>query len=119
MAKHFKFLKQAPAIKGQLQRVAQLSLTQEPGNVAMTLKACFPHTECLAESHQHLSKESLAGNKPEKAGLHKLLNQVEELLSDMKSDVYRYPASLVRLPNLPATESVDFLIKIKLPLIHG
>ena len=27
--------------------------------------------ECLAESHQHLSKESLAGNKPANAVLHK------------------------------------------------
>ena len=54
--------------------------------------------ECLAESHQHLSKESLAGNKPANAVLHKVLNQLEELLSDMKSDVSRLPASLARIP---------------------
>ena len=54
--------------------------------------------ECLAESHQHLSKESLAGNKPANAVLHKVLNQLEELLSDMKSDVSRLPASVARIP---------------------
>ena len=30
--------------------------------------------------------------------LHKVLNQLEELLSDMKSDVSRLPASLARIP---------------------
>ena len=74
----------------------------------------FAEVECLAESHQHLSKESLAGNKPANAVLHKVqsgtflslilitsrqvLNQLEELLSDMKSDVSRLPASLARIP---------------------
>ena len=73
----------------------------------------FAEVECLAESHQHLSKESLAGNKPANAVLHKVqsgtflslvlitsrqvLNQLEELLSDMKSDVSRLPASLARI----------------------
>ena len=51
----------------------------------------------MAESHQHLSKESLAGNKPANAVLHKVLNQLEELLSDMKSDVSRLPAALARI----------------------
>jgi len=44
-----------------------------------------------------LSKESLAGNKPANAVLHKVLNQLEELLSDMKSDVSRLPAALARI----------------------
>lgn len=30
--------------------------------------------------------------------LHKVLNQLEELLSDMKSDVARLPATLARIP---------------------
>jgi hypothetical protein len=30
--------------------------------------------------------------------LHKVLNQLEELLSDMKSDVARLPAVLARIP---------------------
>jgi len=39
----------------------------------MSLFECFrfAELECLAESHQHLSKESLAGNKPANAVLHK------------------------------------------------
>ncbi|XP_065564759.1 chromodomain-helicase-DNA-binding protein Mi-2 homolog [Artemia franciscana] len=97
LARRFKLLEQALVIEEQLRRAAQLSLTQEPGNVAMTLNARFAEIECLAESHQHLSKESLAGNKPANAVLHKVLNQLEELLSDMKSDVSRLPASLARL----------------------
>ncbi|XP_025906905.1 chromodomain-helicase-DNA-binding protein 5 isoform X3 [Nothoprocta perdicaria] len=58
--------------------------------------------ECLAESHQHLSKESLAGNKPANAVLHKVLNQLEELLSDMKADVTRLPSMLSRIPPVAA-----------------
>lgn len=40
----------------------------------------------------------LIGNKPANAVLHKVLNQLEELLSDMKSDVARLPATLARIP---------------------
>ena len=40
----------------------------------------------------------LLGNKPANAVLHKVLNQLEELLSDMKSDVSRLPATLARIP---------------------
>ena len=36
-------------------------------------KSRFAEVECLAESHQHLSKESLAGNKPANAVLHKVI----------------------------------------------
>uniref|UniRef100_G1L8H4 Chromodomain helicase DNA binding protein 3 n=1 Tax=Ailuropoda melanoleuca TaxID=9646 RepID=G1L8H4_AILME len=43
----------------------------EPAHPAMALHARFAEAECLAESHQHLSKESLAGNKPANAVLHK------------------------------------------------
>merc|ERR1719319_1936262 len=64
----------------------------------MARNSRFAEVECLAESHQHLSKESLAGNKPANAVLHKVLNQLEDLLSDMKSDVSRLPASLARIP---------------------
>jgi len=40
----------------------------------------------------------IKGNKPANAVLHKVLNQLEELLSDMKSDVSRLPATLARIP---------------------
>ena len=37
----------------------------------------FAEVECLAESHQHLSKESLAGNKPANAVLHKVSDKTK------------------------------------------
>ncbi|KAK9528553.1 hypothetical protein VZT92_012706 [Zoarces viviparus] len=73
-------------------------MTQDPSHPAMALNTRFAEVECLAESHQHLSKESLAGNKPANAVLHKVLNQLEELLSDMKADVTRLPNMLSRIP---------------------
>jgi hypothetical protein len=57
-------LEQALVIEEQLRRAAYLNLTQDPNHPAMSLNARFAEVECLAESHQHLSKESLAGNKP-------------------------------------------------------
>jgi hypothetical protein len=92
-------------IEEQLRRAAYLNLTQDPNYPAMTLNARFAELECLAESHQHLSKESLAGNKPANAVLHKVLNQLEELLSDMKQDVSRLPATLARVP--PVTQRLQ------------
>lgn len=89
-------------IEEQLRRAAYLNLSQEPAHPAMALHARFAEAECLAESHQHLSKESLAGNKPANAVLHKVLNQLEELLSDMKADVTRLPATLSRIPPIAA-----------------
>ena len=64
-------LEQALVIEEQLRRAAYLNLTQDPNHPAMALNARFAEVECLAESHQHLSKESLAGNKPANAVLHK------------------------------------------------
>lgn len=98
LARRFKLLEQALVIEEQLRRAAYLNLAQDPNHPAMSLNSRFAEVECLAESHQHLSKESLAGNKPANAVLHKVLNQLEELLSDMKSDVSRLPATLARIP---------------------
>merc|ERR1719414_2807091 len=97
LARRFKLLEQGLVIEEQLRRAAYLNLTQDTAHPAMALNTRFTEVECLAESHQHLSKESLAGNKPANAVLHKVLNQLEELLSDMKSDVSRLPASLARI----------------------
>ncbi|KAG9482005.1 hypothetical protein GDO78_010958, partial [Eleutherodactylus coqui] len=91
-------LEQALVIEEQLRRAAYLNMTQDPNHPAMALNARLAEVECLAESHQHLSKESLAGNKPANAVLHKVLNQLEELLSDMKADVTRLPSMLSRIP---------------------
>lgn len=68
----FQLLEQALVIEEQLRRAAYLNLTQDPNHPAMSLNARFAEVECLAESHQHLSKESLAGNKPANAVLHKV-----------------------------------------------
>ncbi|XP_026209293.1 chromodomain-helicase-DNA-binding protein 3 isoform X3 [Anabas testudineus] len=102
LARRFKLLEQALVIEEQLRRAAYLNMTQDPSHPAMALNARFAEVECLAESHQHLSKESLAGNKPANAVLHKVLNQLEELLSDMKADVTRLPATLSRVPPITA-----------------
>ena len=48
-------------------------LIQDAAHPAMALNSRFAEVECLAESHQHLSKESLAGNKPANAVLHKVI----------------------------------------------
>ncbi|XP_078696084.1 chromodomain-helicase-DNA-binding protein 4-like isoform X5 [Branchiostoma floridae x Branchiostoma belcheri] len=102
LARRFKLLEQALVIEEQLRRAAYLNLTQDPNHPSMALNTRFAEVECLAESHQHLSKESLAGNKPANAVLHKVLNQLEELLSDMKADVSRLPATLSRVPPVAA-----------------
>jgi len=105
LARRFKLLEQALVIEEQLRRAAYLNLTQDHTHPAMALNARFAELECLAESHQHLSKESLGGNKPANAVLHKVLNQLEELLSDMKQDVSRLPATLARVP--PVTQRLQ------------
>ncbi|XP_058487338.1 chromodomain-helicase-DNA-binding protein 5 isoform X2 [Solea solea] len=119
LARRFKLLEQALVIEEQLRRAAYLNMTQDPSHPAMALNTRFAEVECLAESHQHLSKESLAGNKPANAVLHKeirrmkvweeakakdyqILNQLEELLSDMKADVTRLPNMLSRIPPVSA-----------------
>merc|ERR1712184_165249 len=71
---------------------------QDTNHPAMALNTRFTEVECLAECHQHLSKESLAGNKPANAVLNKVLTQLEELLSDMKQEINKLPATLARLP---------------------
>lgn len=66
-------LEQALVIEEQLRRATFLNLQQDPHHPACALNARFAEVECLAESHQHLSKESLAGNKPANAVLNKVL----------------------------------------------
>uniref|UniRef100_A0A663M1D3 Chromodomain-helicase-DNA-binding protein 4 n=1 Tax=Athene cunicularia TaxID=194338 RepID=A0A663M1D3_ATHCN len=98
LARRFKLLEQALVIEEQLRRAAYLNMSEDPSHPSMALNTRFAEVECLAESHQHLSKESMAGNKPANAVLHKVLKQLEELLSDMKADVTRLPATIARIP---------------------
>ncbi|XP_065656316.1 chromodomain-helicase-DNA-binding protein 3 isoform X8 [Hydra vulgaris] len=98
IARRFKLLEQALIVEEQLKRATLMSVTQDNKHPAMSLQSRFAELECLAESHQHLSKESLSGNKPANAVLHKVLNQLESLLSEMKNDVARLPTSLAKMP---------------------
>lgn len=58
-------------IEEQLRRAAYLNMSEDPSHPSMALNTRFSEVECLAESHQHLSKESMSGNKPANAVLHK------------------------------------------------
>jgi len=98
IARRFKLLEQALIVEEQLKRATLMEVKQENDHSAMVLQSRFAELECLAESHQHLSKESLSGNKPANAVLHKVLNQLEAILSDMKNEVARLPTSLQRMP---------------------
>ncbi|KHN80803.1 Chromodomain-helicase-DNA-binding protein 3 [Toxocara canis] len=102
LQRRFKLLEQALVIEEQLRRAAYLNLTQSSTDGTQQLNERFADIECLAESHQHLAREGMQGNKNANAVLHKVLNQLEELLSDMKADVSRLPATLARLR--PVTE---------------
>uniref|UniRef100_A0A6I8QVT9 Chromodomain helicase DNA-binding protein 5 n=1 Tax=Xenopus tropicalis TaxID=8364 RepID=A0A6I8QVT9_XENTR len=84
LARRFKLLEQALVIEEQLRRAAYLNMTQDPNHPAMALNARLAEVECLAESHQHLSKESLAGNKPANAVLHKAPNGAYSAYPDKK-----------------------------------
>lgn len=68
---HPQLLEQALVIEEQLRRAAYLNMSEDPSHPSMALNTRFSEVECLAESHQHLSKESMSGNKPANAVLHK------------------------------------------------
>ena len=98
LARRFKLLEQGLVIEEQLRRAAYLNLTQDSTHPAANLSSKFNEIESIVESNQCLPKELMNGNKPANAVLHKVLNQLEELLSDMKSDVSRLPATIARIP---------------------
>lgn len=71
-------------IEEQLRRAAYLNMSEDPAHPSMALNTRFSEVECLAESHQHLSKESMSGNKPANAVLHKGSQRKERFfLSDL------------------------------------
>jgi len=99
LARRFKLLEQGLVIEEQLRRAAYLNLTQDAIQPpAPNLANKLNEIETIAQSNQVLPKETMNGNKPANAVLHKVLNQLEELLSDMKSDVSRLPATIARIP---------------------
>ncbi|KAK2510620.1 hypothetical protein Q9233_017568 [Columba guinea] len=99
LARRFKLLEQALVIEEQLRRAAYLNMTQDPGHPAMALNSRFAEVECLAESHQHLSKESLAGNKPANAVLHKGYGIQDGCLAKMATSLFYRLQDSRWLPN--------------------
>lgn len=67
-------------IEEQLRRAAYLNLTQSNADGTQQLTERFADIECLAESHQHLAREGMQGNKNANAVLHKVgdLNHEEQ-----------------------------------------
>ncbi|XP_066991468.2 chromodomain-helicase-DNA-binding protein Mi-2 homolog isoform X2 [Anabrus simplex] len=98
LARRLKLLEQALVIEEQLRRAAYLNLKQDPNQPSSSVPTKLSEAEGLAESGEALSKEVSTAAKPATAALYKVLKQLEELLSDMKTDVGRLPASLARIP---------------------
>lgn len=98
LARRFKLLEQALVIEEQLRRATQFSDISNPQ--VYTLNQRFSELETIAESQQQLTEEALSGNKSAKMILAKVLNQLDELLNDMKADVTRLPASVAQIPSV-------------------
>ncbi|VDM69383.1 unnamed protein product [Strongylus vulgaris] len=93
----FQLLEQALVIEEQLRRAAYMNLQNSTTDGTAQLAQRFADIENVADSHANVAKDSAAGNRNANAVLHKVLNQLEELLSDMKADVSRLPATLSQL----------------------
>lgn len=89
LARRFKLLEQALVIEEQLRRAAYLN-SSSTQNLSAEHPADFD-----ADASEPENPLKTATNNPV---LHKVLNQLEELLSDMKSDVSRLPATLANIP---------------------
>ncbi|UMM35871.1 hypothetical protein L5515_008295 [Caenorhabditis briggsae] len=99
MQRRFKLLEQSLVIEEQLRRAAHANRHLTPDNVG-PLAQRFADLENIAESQANIAKESAAGNRNANAVLHKCLVQLDEILSDMKSDVSRLPATFTQLSSV-------------------
>ncbi|VDL70684.1 unnamed protein product [Nippostrongylus brasiliensis] len=97
LQRRYKLLEQALVIEEQLRRAAYMNLQNSATDGTAQLAQRFADIENVADSHANVAKDSAAGNRNANAVLHKVLNQLEELLSDMKADVSRLPATLSQL----------------------
>ncbi|CAD6191489.1 unnamed protein product [Caenorhabditis auriculariae] len=104
LQRRFKLLEQAMVIEEQLRRASYLQLQNQP-DAPGALAQRFADLENIADAHLNIAKESQAGNRNANAVLHKVLGQLEELLSDMKADVSRLPATLNQLR--PVTQRLN------------
>ncbi|CAL2045343.1 unnamed protein product [Caenorhabditis brenneri] len=99
MQRRFKLLEQSLVIEEQLRRAAHAGRHLTPDNVG-PLAQRFADLENIAESQANMAKESAAGNRNANAVLHKCLVQLDEILTDMKSDVSRLPATFTQLASV-------------------
>lgn len=100
LARRFKLLEQALVIEEQLRRAAYLNVASDANNQVYSLNQRFSDLEMVAESQQQLTREAQSGSKPAKLVLTKVLNQLDDLLNDMKSDVTRLPSTISRIPSV-------------------
>merc|ERR1712156_836567 len=100
LARRFKLLEQSLVMEEQLRKTTNLQLPEDTNAPTTEENTRMAEAENLAETHRHLSKETFSDNKPAAEVLYKTLEQVEDLLSDMKSDVSRLPVSLAKIPSV-------------------
>ncbi|CAD5214812.1 unnamed protein product [Bursaphelenchus okinawaensis] len=123
LQRRYKLLEQALVSEEQLRRAAYLNLAKKMGeenldssvnlmnpipgekDTSGQLNERFAEIECLADSHQSLAREATSGHKWSAAVLHKVLNQIEDQLNEMKSDLSRLPTAMTR--QKPVTEKLD------------
>jgi chromodomain-helicase-DNA-binding protein 4 len=88
LARRFKLLEQALVIEEQLRRAAFLNMSQNPN----------AQPDGNPDDFDASAVQEKENGKPNNPVLFKVLNQLEDLLTDMKSDVSRLPASLANIP---------------------
>lgn len=91
LARRFKLLEQALVIEEQLRRAAYLNSSSKSD---LTMR----HPGDANESSETETESAPLKTSTNNPTLHKVLNQLEELLADMKSDVSRLPATLANIP---------------------
>ncbi|CAI4226575.1 unnamed protein product [Auanema sp. JU1783] len=105
LQRRFKLLEQALVIEEQLRRASHLNIQSTNSDGTTQLAQRYADIENIADAHAVVAKDGSGGNRNASAVLHKVLNQLEELLSDMKNDVSRLPATLAQLR--PVTERLQ------------
>lgn len=104
LARRFKLLEQSLVIEEQLRRAAHINKQQSPDQVGQ-LAQHFSELEHTADAHVNIARESNNGNRNANAILHKCLAQLDDLLSDLKTDVARLPATISQVR--PVTERLQ------------
>ncbi|CAF0825687.1 unnamed protein product [Brachionus calyciflorus] len=112
LARRFKLLEQALVVEEQLRRASLLgiNMNNQPGqnmvvdpisgqsSSIMNLNSKFNELETLAEANYHLTQQT--NNRLSNDVLKRVLNQLEDLLNDMKQEVNKIPIGLARMPSV-------------------